>query len=510
MSEYDAPPPTTQELWRRAAICLAISGAIAVLCRWWGLDGRQVLSATVFTVTVLATLFFWRFRLAIAFLGIAVLMGCNVLNLDHFIESCELPVIMFLVGMMVTIAVLKELGLFTWVIQLVIGIKGMTGKTFVLTIVVLSALTACVVDEVTSIVIVCALIFQVCDTLKLRPTPFVIIAVMATNVGSCGTMLGNPVGLLIGFKAHLSFHHFLIWSFPVMVLCLAATLAMLMLWYRKDIALLTAKLKERREMGLRLGPLVRVPYKRGLAILVVLISGIALHHPLEHVLGLKENTILMAAPLIVAGILMIWRHDRARDYIENQVEWWTLLFFMMLFAKAGTLKVVGITAKIATDFGTAFEGMDWALMPVVMITSAIGSAFVDNVVFVAAFIPVIKKLVGTGQPNPLWWALLFGACFGGNITMIGSTANIVALGMLEKRYRTRITFVEWLKIGMITGVLACVIACVALLITGPIMLSLNKPRKDAKTKVEKLETDPGEEAEGEKGKVPTLRVTEPE
>ena len=476
MSEYDAPPPTTGELWRRALICLAISGALAVGCHLWGLQPVQILSATVFTVTVLATLFFWRFRLAIAFLGIAVLMGCNVLSLDHFIESCELPVIMFLVGMMVTIAVLKELGLFTWIIQLVISIKGMTGGTFVLTIVLLSALMACVVDEVTSIVFVCALIFQVCDTLKLRPTPFVIIAVMATNVGSCGTMLGNPVGLLIGFKAKLSFHHFLIWSFPVMALCLTATLAMLMVWYRRDIALLTEKLRERREMGLRLGPLVQVPYKRGLAILVVLISGIGLHHPLEHVLGLEENTVLMAAPLIVAGVLMIWRHDRAREYIENQVEWWTLLFFMMLFAKAGTLKFVGITTRIATDFGNAFEGMDWALMPVVMITSAIGSAFVDNVVFVAAFTPVVEKLAGTGQPHPLWWALLFGACFGGNITMIGSTANIVALGMLEKRYRSRITFVAWLKIGLITGILACLIAWAALLVTGPIMTNRIRSR----------------------------------
>jgi Na+/H+ antiporter NhaD/arsenite permease-like protein len=499
MSEFDAAPPTTRELWRRAGICLAISAALAVGCYFWGLNGQQILAATVFTVTVLATLFFWRFRLAIAFLGIATLMACNVLSLDHFIESCELPIIMFLVGMMVTIAVLKELGFFTWIIQLVINIKGLTGRSFVLIMVLLSALMACVVDEVTSIVFVCALIFQVCDTLKVRPTPFVIIAVMSTNVGSCGTMLGNPVGLLIGFKAKLGFHHFLIWAFPVMLLCLTATLGMLMAWFRKDIALLDAKLRERREMGRRLGPIIRVPYKRGLAILVLLITGIALHHPLEQLLGIKDNTILMAAPLVVAGVLMIWRHERARDYIENQVEWWTLLFFMMLFAKAGTLKFVGITARIATDFSDAFKGMDWAVMPVVMITSAIGSAFVDNVVFVAAFTPVVKGLVGDGQPDPLWWALLFGACFGGNITMIGSTANIVALGMLEKRYRSRINFMEWLKIGLLTGLVSCVIAWAALLITGPIMLSMHEKQPEKKTEMSAPE-EPGEkQTEGQSG-----------
>jgi Na+/H+ antiporter NhaD/arsenite permease-like protein len=464
--EFDVPPPTTRQLWARAGVVAGISAALALGGVLWGLNARQVLSATVFTVTVFATLFFWRFRLAIAFLGIAVLLACNVLSLDHFIESCELPVIMFLVGMMVTIAVLKELGFFTWIIQSVISIRRMTGWVFTITVVVLSALMACVVDEVTSIVFVCALIFQVCDTLKVRPTPFVITAVMATNVGSCGTMLGNPVGLLIGFKAHLSFHHFIIWAFPVMLVCLAATLGLLLLWFRRDIADLDQRLRERRQMGLQLGPLIRVPYGRGLAILIVLIGGIALHHPLEAALGLTENTVLMAAPLTVAGALMIWRHNRARDYIEHSVEWWTLLFFMMLFAKAGTLKFTGITARIAADFDAAFAGMNWLLTPVVMLTSAMGSAFVDNVVFVAAFNPVIEKLAGAGDPHPLWWALLFGACFGGNITMIGSTANIVALGMLEKRYRTRTTFTAWLKIGLLTGLVSCLIAWACLLVTG--------------------------------------------
>jgi Na+/H+ antiporter NhaD/arsenite permease-like protein len=302
---------------------------------------------------------------------------------------------------------------------------------------------------------------------------------MSTNVGSCGTMLGNPVGLLIGFKAGLSFHHFLLWAFPVMLMCLLATLATLVFWYRKDIALLDQRLRERRQMGLQLGPLMRVPYRRGLAILMVLIGGIALHHPLEMSLGLTKNTILMVAPLAVAGVLMVWRHERARDYIENSVEWWTLLFFMMLFAKAGTLEFVHITDIIAKDFGAAFEGADWLLMPMVMLTSAVGSAFVDNVVFVAAFNPVIEKLAGTGSPHPLWWALLFGACFGGNITMIGSTANIVALGMLEKRYRTRIQFMEWLKVGLVTGLISCVIAWACLLLTGPLMLSLQEGKSGA-------------------------------
>ena len=107
-----------------------------------------------------------------------------------------------------------------------------------------------------------------------------------------------------------------------------------------------------------------------------------------------------------------------------------------------------------------------------MTMAALGSAFIDNVIFVAAFIPVVQELIGDAAPvHPLWWALLFGACFGGNITMIGSTANIVALGMLEKRYRTRINFLEWFRVGFTAGLVACVVAWLVLLVTSPLMIS---------------------------------------
>jgi len=444
----------------RAILMIALGILTACLAHRAGFGYHQVLSSSIFIMIILATLFFWKFRLAIAFVGIAVLLGCNVMTLQSFIESSELDIILFLVGMMVTVGVLKELGLFTWIIQGVLKMKRMNGRTFTMTIVFMSALMACVVDEITSIIFVTALIFQVCDTLKVRPVPFVIIAVMATNIGSAGTMLGNPVGILIGYKAGLTFGDFIVWSFPVMLVVLVLVLVLLLFWYRKEIALLSERLESRRSQGLGLGPLVRVPYKRGLVILVSMIVLIASHHYIEQKLGVQKNTILIVAPLFIAGILMIWRYERARYYIETEVEWWTLLFFMMLFAVAGTLEHTYVTNRIAQDFIRFFGSETSVLIPVIIVFSALGSDFVDNVVFVAAFIPVVKELNST----PLWWALLFGACFGGNITMIGSTANIVALGMLEKRYRLQIRFAEWIKVGFVVGLISCAVAFGALVI----------------------------------------------
>ena len=97
--------------------------------------------------------------------------------------------------------------------------------------------------------------------------------------------------------------------------------------------------------------------------------------------------------------------------------------------------------------------------PLIVAITAVGSAFVDNVVFVSTFIPIVKKIVaGAPEMSPLWWALLFGACFGGNITAIGSTANLVAISMLGKRYSIKVAFLEWLKVGLVVGIVSCAVA----------------------------------------------------
>jgi Na+/H+ antiporter NhaD/arsenite permease-like protein len=456
---------TGKDMAVRGAVLIVGSMLVAWAAHLGGFDKAQVVSLGIFLAVIMATLLFWQFRLAIAFLGIATLLGARVLTLKTFVESSELPIILFLVGMMVTVGALKDLGFFSWIIQSVIGMKNMTGPLFITILMFLSGLMACLVDEVTSIVFVSALIFQVCDTLKVRPVPFIIIAVLATNIGSAGTMLGNPVGILIGHKAGLTFEDFMVWAFPVMLVSLCVALAILLVFYRHEIAQLTERLRGRREMGLGLGPLVRVPYRRGLVLLGALMVLIASHHRVERLLGVETNTMLIVAPLVVAGVLMILRRDRARHYIETEVEWWTLLFFMLLFAVAGTLEHTEVTNRIAKDFSGSFSGARSLMLPVILFTSALGSAFVDNVVFVAAFVPVVKDL----HQTPLWWALLFGACFGGNATMVGSTANIVALGMLEKRYRGHIRFLDWLKVGALVSLVTCLVAWAALTLLARLM-----------------------------------------
>ena len=172
---------------------------------------------------------------------------------------------------------------------------------------------------------------------------------MATNIGSSATMLGNPVGIFIGNKAGFTFSQFLVGATPVAFAALCCTFLITVFWFRKDIRMMSEAMDAHRKTGL--GPTAKIPYKAGLVVLLSTVVVIAFHHQIEGLLGLEgadnHNAFLIMTPLVVAGILMILRPSRARHYVEHEVEWWTLLFFMLLFALAGSLNEQGITQNLA-------------------------------------------------------------------------------------------------------------------------------------------------------------------
>ncbi len=453
----------------RLLILASATMLVASISQKYEFTFEQVTSATVFTLIISAALLFWDFHVPIAFVGIGLLLIFNVMDIPNMIASSNLDIILFLMGMMVIVGVLKDLGLFSWIIIKVISIQRLSARMFIFIFYTIGALMSCMVDEVTSIVFIAALIFQVCDTLNLRPVPFIIMAVMSANIGSAGTMLGNPVGILIGQNASppLSFIDFMHWSFPLMLAELAVVFVFLLWNFRKEIKEMDNGLRERRESGLTLGPIVDIPYGRGLFVLTLLIVSLSMHTVIENYLGLSRNTMLITTPMFLSGILLLWRRGHVHKYIAEDVEWSTLIFFMMLFVVAGTLRHTNVTARIADGFVHTFGSEPSTLIPMIVGISALGSAFIENIIFVAAFMPIVVRL----EHTPLLWALLHGACLGGNITMIGSTANIAAVSLLEKRYWTRVNFFTWLKTGLAVGVLSCLVAWIGLSITAPYMPS---------------------------------------
>jgi len=456
-------------LLKKLIFVAAIAAGLFFLSLKIGLNLSQALSISIFSFSILGTLFFWSFRLTFAFLGTSVLLITQTIDLDNVVKFSSLEVILFLVGMMVLVGLLKDSGFFAWIVSLILRLKNLTANKFLIIISVISGLLACAIDEVTSIIFVVAAIFEICDYFEVEPTPFLIISVLATNIGSSGTVLGNPIGVLIATKSGLTFEDFIIKAFPVMLLCLIVAILIVKFWYRKPLAELDRKMKELGANDMLI-KLISIPpekeLKIGLSIFGATLLSIAFHHRLEVLWHLKPNTVLLTIPLISSGLVMAWKWQKARDYIEKDVEWWTLLFFLLLFAQAGTLKYTGATDVLAKKLA-GFAGNSLpVLIGIVLWISTIGSSILDNVVLVAAFIPVIQSFQGLNlNLQPLWWALLFGGCFGGNITLVGSTANIVALGILEKEKNIRVTFFRWFWVGLTVGLVTTCVVWLILIFT---------------------------------------------
>ncbi|MFH0913622.1 MAG: SLC13 family permease [Candidatus Omnitrophota bacterium] len=451
---------------KKFIILITISLGLGFFTTHIGFSSHQAIAIAIFSASIMGTMFFWDFRLSFAFLGTSILLISRTIDLEHIIKFASLEVILFLIGMMILVGLLKDSGFFAWLVSLILRIKNLNATKFLISISFISALLACAVDEVTSIIFIVAAIFEICDYFEVEPTPFMIIAILATNIGSSGTVLGNPIGILIAAKAGLTFEDFIFKSFPVMLICLIVTIAILKLWFRKALLEMDNKMKElgANEMLVRL---ISVPPEKELKISLVIFGAtlffISLHHRMELFWNLEPNTLLLTIPLISSGCVMIWKWKKAREYIEKDVEWWTLLFFLLLFAQAGTLKYTGATDVIAKHLAGLAGNSSMFLTGIVLWTAAIGSSILDNVVLVAAFIPVIQSFQGLGSNlQPLWWALLFGGCLGGNITLIGSTANIVALGILEKEKNVRMTFFRWFGVGLTVGLITTTVAWLAL------------------------------------------------
>ena len=464
------------------AIYLGIVIAVGVSLFFLLKDTSQTLAATIFIATVLGTLMFWKFRVAIAFLGLVSLLLTRTVDLPTAIESMDLDVILFLVGMMVIVAVLRESGFFRWLL-----VKGLRLTRFepvwvLIAIMVLGGVMAALVDEVTSILFTTALVLELCDHLGLNPVKYIISVVLATNIGSSWTVLGNPIGILIAFRSGLTLEDFLVSALPVGVISLLVLIGMVLIWHIKDLPAVREKYRVQLAAGgardqaadagvLFLDEWAKIRDKKlfigSVTIFILVIVSLVLDARMEIWFGLEPNTLLFATPIIGAGVIMLWRRSEAQEYIQKDVDWWTLLFFMFLFAKAGCLQYVGLTDRIAESM-LNLAGHTNPNIPVVLLLWASGgmSAIADNVVVVAGLIPVARTLAtGLGTVSP-WWALLFGGCYGGNMTMIGSTANIVALGMLEKKTGHLITAGYWLKIGLLASLIPMAIGTGALLLFG--------------------------------------------
>lgn len=434
-----------------------------------GFTIQQSFIIAIFTTSIFGTLFFWEFRVGFVFIGSGIMLLIHAVDLEEFVKHASLDVVWFLVGMMIILAMLKEAGVFYYLTTRLLRVKKLNGDKLLFILTILSWLLSGLMGEVTSIILVATVIFSLSDFLEVSPIPLLISSIMTTNIGSASTVLGNPIGVLIAIRGKLSFEDFIVYSLPVTIVCVVTTIIILRTIYKNYISQLTQKLKVHTESS-EFIYLISTPMEKktkiSICLFILTVLLIAIYRRLELLLSLQENTVLVITPIIIAGIVLIVNHDKALKYIEHEVEWNSLLFFLFLFAQAGVLQSSGIAKKIA-EIIVGISNSTQNLLPLsdklnlgLLFSSGFLSSILDNVVVVASYIPVVFNLHRTisAETSTFWWAILFGGCFGGNITLIGSTANIIALGMLEKKYNTKIKFFDWIKVGIIVGLATMIIS----------------------------------------------------
>lgn len=396
-------------------------------------------------------------RTAAALAGAGVMLLLQVLSAEEAFHSMETGVdwnvIFLLLGMMLIVAVLRRTGLFEYVA--IWSAKRAQGRPFriLVTLSMVTAVASALLDNVTTVLLVAPVTVLVAERLRVRAVPFLIAEVLASNIGGTATLVGDPPNIIIGSEAGLSYTAFLVNLGPIALVVLVLFLAAARYLFRQDLSVSDDHVEEVMELDEReaiqdVGLLVR-----SLSVLALVTVGFLLHKPL----GYDPATVA----LLGAGILLLIAGQQLRELVED-VEWETLVFFMGLFIMVGGLVRVGAIDAVANWAADLTGGNELVGSMLILGVSGVLSGFVDNIPYVAAMAPVVDQLSGElGAGAVLWWALALGADMGGNLTLVGASANVVVVG-LARRAGHPIRFGEFLRYGAAVTLMSLAVSAVYL------------------------------------------------
>ena len=396
------------------------------------------LAIAVFALTYLLVVTDRINRSIIALLGAGVMVLSGVLSQEQAIRGIDFNTIALLTGMMVLVAIARRTGMFEY-LAVWSAKKGRAQPWAILAMLsVVTAVLSAFLDNVTTVLLVAPVTLEIARYLEAPPYPFLFAEVFASNIGGTATLIGDPPNIIIGSAAHLTFNDFVVNLTPVIVVALAVQLvATHLIWGARMRASPEARA---RVMALDTQELIVDP--RLMRTSLVVIGGVIAAFVLAGPLDLQPGTIA----LFGAAVLMLLHnleHHREREkqtarVVEtfNEVDWITIFFFLGLFVIVHGIDAAGVLDLAARELLRLTGGEPATTAVAILWGSAILSAIVDNIPFVAAMIPLIRELGphlgGPEQLMPLWWALSLGACLGGNGTLIGASANLTVAGIAER------------------------------------------------------------------------------
>jgi len=419
----------------------------------------------VFLIVYVAITFELVNKAAAALAGVGVLVVLRVTTEHHAVGFIDFETLMLLTGMMILVSMIKKSGFFTIVSVKIAEItKGSPVKILVLFSIV-TALMSAFLDNVTTVLIIIPIIIELTRGMGLNPVNYVLSQVFISNIGGTATLIGDPPNVIIGSKVGLSFNEFILNLTPAVIPVFIIVLGYIWFINRVEFKPINTNMSKLVSVQLLLEKsrfeFANIKIDKNLMIksLACLFLAILLFIT-QTITGLAPGVVALGMAMV---LLIISRADV--EHVLEEVEWSTLLFFTGLFILVGVLEEYGVIEWIAHNVFMNVGDNPYVIVLMVLWVSGIASGFLDNIPFTITMIPIIHLLLESNPipNNILWWSLALGACLGGNITIIGASANIVSVG-IAKKYGVEISFIDFMKKGIIVTLISLVIASIYLVI----------------------------------------------
>ena len=413
-----------------------------------------LISAFILAAVYAALSFEFLHRTSVALVGAAGIILAIIAigdlqieeSFDFIVDAVDFNTIGLLFGMMIIVAIMAESGIFQWVgIKASKISKGNLWKLLLL-LCTFTAVVSMFIDNVTTVLLMVPVTIAVFGIYRISPLPFILAQALASNIGGAATLIGDPPNIMIGSATGIDFNTFILHLGPTVAVSFAASLFLLRFMFRKEIKAQVQNLDQLMAMDESAYLKDKGLLKKSFVVLAAVIALFVMHGSL----GLEPSVIALGGAAVLLALTRA-----SPEKVFREVDWPTLVFFAGLFVMVGAAEHAGLIDLLSQAALRLTGGDPWVTFIVIVWMSAIASAFVDNIPFTATMIPLVETLSTSPaiasafagfDVSPLWWALALGADFGGNGTLIGSSAGVVAAGLSEK-FGHKISFNRWFRIG---------------------------------------------------------------
>lgn len=406
---------------------------------------EMIIASIIFLLTYLLIFTETIHKTLAALLGGFLLLFTGILGFSDILQLIDFQALVIILGLMIIVEVLRKSGIFQFLGIKVVKISKGDPKFLFLALMVLTVTLSAFLTNLTAIFIMCALTFMLCRSLKLNPIPFIISEAILANIAGITLLTGTPTNILVASASGISYMDFVRIILPLSLILIGVTILISLIFYRKEFKKISLEVGKLDEWSV-------VPDRKLFRNSLIIFFSMIIFFLVYDKIGLRLDFVVFAFTLIS----LLWSGADV-DEILGKVDWGALFFFIGLFVVVGGLEKTGVLELIADKFVEWVNGNVVLSIPLILWTSTFVSGIVDNIPATLTFIPIVDILTNSFRMDVLWWCLIVGVAIGGNLTLISSPVNIIALSIARKE-GYKISFKEYLKIALPTLMLHLVLS----------------------------------------------------